>query len=53
METPLKKGKVNPDAIEKWLKDLDKELDKLAKSQADEIDAELEALDRELDAEDE
>jgi len=36
------KPKTNPDAIEKWLQELDKELDKLAKTQAEELDAALE-----------
>ena len=36
------KPKTNPDAIEKWLQELDKELDKLAKTQAEELDAEFE-----------
>jgi hypothetical protein len=36
------KPKTNPDAIERWLLELDKELDKLAQAQAKELDAALE-----------
>jgi len=45
------KPKLDPDAIEKWLKELDKELDKLAKAQAEELDAQLEADDLDPDEE--
>lgn len=45
------KPKTNPDAIERWLQELDKELDKLAKAQAEELDAALEPDDTEPDEE--
>jgi arsenate reductase-like glutaredoxin family protein len=52
MNTPIKEGKLNTDAIEKWLNQLDKELEALAQTQAAELEA-LEPKPDEIDEEEE